>query len=560
MSRSFEQHMSFLEAHKLNIGEKVDHRDLYGHWALATIIDKAHDRSGMLQLHYDGLSAQYDTECSYINELHRFALPGSISRRAAHRLRSIKVGSLVDINTMQHPGWRKAEVVACSQRSGQIQVQYLLDISGGMMEKPMKWKRWVHLDNISEVDSFGRYTSKKDMNHLRVSLETKRAYSNICNASNDLKQCCAKQIIDRVYGGYNNILTYLINNASTSELQQIQEIIKFTLADGTCDPQDTNTNDCVPKEQRHNTNETHSANHDSLSDLSCDSISNICGFLDREDIKQFKLTSYRIGIMCLTEMTKCNVAISNINEIINDVDGKYVDELGVIYRKNYRFDRYPSNMDYLSLRKTWQQKYDIPLSKQLLVSQNERACRFYDTKKNEKMDPLKINIIPSATPCARFLLFDKRNMIKFDEKHDEAKIMNVCNEKKQCISLIKWFDIYFQEITPLQWVMGNRQSMTIARLTQYIENEFIATTAMQRAWHKKVCNYFHKMDAYKDGANTPKLVVYKEYKNKLSRFVNPNEKIAWWTVCIFQLNTAHPAFDKYKFTSIQEKYSLLQQQ
>eukprot|EP01083_Nonionella_stella_P288952 983301_1 len=220
---SFKSHLSFLEAHKLKVGDKIDHRNVDGYFAIGTIIHKGSQRSGSLKIHYDGLASKYDTQCSYIHELYRFAAPATISRTPAHRLKNIKKGSFVDINIRQHPGWRKAEVVGCSQRSGQIQVQYLLDVSGGIT-KPIKRKTWVHLNNNDEVESFGTHTLQNEINYLPISLETKRAYLNI---PNELKESCVRDIIDNVYGGMENILSILIENASTSKLLQIQEMIKL---------------------------------------------------------------------------------------------------------------------------------------------------------------------------------------------------------------------------------------------------------------------------------------------------------------------------------------------
>jgi len=210
-------------------------------------------------------------------------------------------------------------------------------------------------------------------------------------------------------------------------------------------------------------------------------------------------------------------------------------------------------MDYYSLRKKWEEIYDIPIEKQLLLSQNETACRFYDTPKNNKMGDFKLRIIP--TP--KFVLFDKRNTIKFDENSNKAKIMDFCDEKKQRLIFLKWFDIYFQEITPIQFVMGNHENMTIERIIRYMENEFIATTSAQKVWRKNILSYFKKMENV--NSNHPKLMVYREYKNSLQRLDNNgNERIPWWTICVFQLNTEHPAFNKHKFTTIEEKHSLLQ--
>eukprot|EP01084_Bolivina_argentea_P285793 490153_1 len=46
-------------------------------------------------------------------------------------------------------------------------------------------------------------------------------------------------------------------------------------------------------------------------------ISHICGFLNKNDIKLFKLTSTQIGIVCIKEMSKISIGIysTNINRI-----------------------------------------------------------------------------------------------------------------------------------------------------------------------------------------------------------------------------------------------------
>ena len=133
--------------------------------------------------------------------------------------------------------------------------------------------------------------------------------------------------------------------------------------------------------------------------------------------------------------------------------------------------------------------------------------------------------------------------------------MKNCNEKQQSICFIKFFDIYFQEIIPLQFIMGNHNEMTIGKLLQYLEHEFIATTSKQKIWHNKLLKYFEKMN--KIDPNYPKLICFKEYRNKVSFANNINDAVPWWSVLIFQLNITHPIFRKYKFTSISEKYQLL---
>mmetsp|Transcript_43677 Transcript_43677/g.72135 ORF Transcript_43677/g.72135 Transcript_43677/m.72135 type:complete len:584 (+) Transcript_43677:45-1796(+) len=579
---SFKPHMTFAEAHQLKIGGKIDHRNSGGKFVMATITHQSH--SGVFKLHYDGMDVRNDTQCSYINALHLFAVAGSISRRPAHRLRYIKHGSFVDINVPQHPGWRKAECVGLCSRSGQIQVQYLLDISEGK-SSPLKWTTWVHLDNSKEVSRFGHHTYTKEINHVAISLETNRA---LMRTPMPLRSVAAQRCVDEIYGGMSNLLeTFLIKHSTPTQLQQIQQILKnlqIEYDDGLDALECESETECCVAENvsvAETASESHSIvvggddgasviSHStmdgvsevevegdeveneaqSLYDLPMNAVSYICGFLNRKDIKAFKTTSYRHGIACLDEMTKCNVGISNVNDIINDMDNQFTDALGMSTRKNYKFHRYPANTDYITLRSEWKEKYGIPLSQQLLLSEGIK-CRFYDTRKNEQMSDFKIRAIPTSN----FLLFDKRHTIKFDERTSKPRVMDVCNEKQQHLIFIKWFDMHEQRIIPLQFVMGNHDQMTIANITEYLQHEFIGTTDKQKAWHSNLLACFEKMNEV--DVNYPKLICFKEHRNKLTFGSDINEVINWWGIVVFQLNATHPYFADKTFTSVLEKYKTL---
>ena len=77
----FIPHMSIQEASRLNICDDIDHRDVFGQYAFATIIKKVGTK---LRIHYDGYDSEWNVWSDYIKELHRFAIAGSISARKAH--------------------------------------------------------------------------------------------------------------------------------------------------------------------------------------------------------------------------------------------------------------------------------------------------------------------------------------------------------------------------------------------------------------------------------------------------------------------------------------------
>ena len=117
---AFESHMSINEAMKLKIKDKIDHRDQVGRFVLATIVEKQCDK---LKLHYDGWSRKWDAWSDYTQELYRFAKAESISKRKAHRLTNLKVGSMVFLNPKQrHPqiNWCHAEIRRMDRDSGQV--------------------------------------------------------------------------------------------------------------------------------------------------------------------------------------------------------------------------------------------------------------------------------------------------------------------------------------------------------------------------------------------------------------------------------------------------------
>jgi len=208
--------------------------------------------------------------------------------------------------------------------------------------------------------------------------------------------------------------------------------------------------------------------------------------------------------------------------------------------------------------------FAVPLDAQLLLSQNQTACRFYDTPKNRRMDELKLRQLPHS----KLLLFDKRHLIKFDSVTQIPRAMSVCCEKTQSIALIKWFDVFSGELSVLQLVMGDVAQMTVGRLTRYLESEFVGTTAVQKKWLQSTRRLFARMDRGGDGdGDGEKLVVHREHKKKVTTYAatarDRARRVPWWGICIFQINTAHCALAKEKetlaYASIQEKYRLLLQ-
>ena len=145
----FKPHMTLSQAHKLKIGDKIDHRDSIGRFVFATVSQK---QGTNLKIHYDGWSRKWDIWSNFNEEIHRFAVAGSISKRKAHRFQHLKKGDFVDINpTQRHPGWKCGKIRRFDQKSGQIQVIY------ESMDKDLLY--WAHLDDEAEIAEFTSQSS-----------------------------------------------------------------------------------------------------------------------------------------------------------------------------------------------------------------------------------------------------------------------------------------------------------------------------------------------------------------------------------------------------------------
>eukprot|EP01084_Bolivina_argentea_P068627 124905_1 len=145
-SPPFVSHMSYQEANRLSIDDKIDHRDHVGRFVYATVSEK---QGTNLKIHYDGWDRKWDTWSDFTIEIDRFAHAGSISKRPSYRFAQFKKGDYVDINP-RHQVWRNwtgGKICRTDQESGQVQVSY------EFLGKTNLY--WTHLDNVTEIAEIG---------------------------------------------------------------------------------------------------------------------------------------------------------------------------------------------------------------------------------------------------------------------------------------------------------------------------------------------------------------------------------------------------------------------
>eukprot|EP01084_Bolivina_argentea_P081817 148134_1 len=168
----FVSHMSINEMNKLEIHNKIDHRDDTGRFVYATITNK---QGTCLKIHYDEWDYKWDIWSDYNLEIYRFALAGSISKRKTHRFTQLTVGDYIDINpTHKYPKWVRGKISRLDENSGQVQVVYKCVISG------KNNLYWVHLDDINEVAQFGTKSRENRGDKIMTTGEKKMKYYNKC--------------------------------------------------------------------------------------------------------------------------------------------------------------------------------------------------------------------------------------------------------------------------------------------------------------------------------------------------------------------------------------------
>ena len=145
-----------------------------GGFVYSTIVEK---QGSKLKIHCDGFSEKFDCYFDYEKETHGFAKAGSISKRAAHRLKNLKKGDFIDLNPLnRHPGWCVGEIRRLSQKSGQVQVVY--------QYQDKEFLYWTHLDNETEVAEFASKTVKTSKSSKPKSDTNQDMLNNICKKLN----------------------------------------------------------------------------------------------------------------------------------------------------------------------------------------------------------------------------------------------------------------------------------------------------------------------------------------------------------------------------------------
>ena len=210
-------------------------------------------------------------------------------------------------------------------------------------------------------------------------------------------------------------------------------------------------------------------------------ISYVSGFLNKNDMFWFKLTSRRIAMLCLEEMKKMSVGIGNADSLC------------------LKYERHNPNRTMVSLYDEWSKEYDIPIPHQLLfvdsaplksychsnIPCDRNSLRIFNgfghKLKLFDSDKIKFQTIrqrKSKLPCKftpnSFFIADRRNIIVLNQKG--ARKYDIEQDSFANLKDYKLLILRYEFSSSAHLVMceyNEEHKTTYADILRYIENKFI---------------------------------------------------------------------------------------
>ena len=239
---------------------------------------------------------------------------------------------------------------------------------------------------------------KKCNQHLRRWMETKNMLQNMENTA--IESCT--ELVLKLIGSKIDLLGFIIKFTSIDELNKIYDILK---AEST-----KYKNDNVQNDNNNNSEPADNATLEwsTFNVLSKQSISHICGFLNRAEIKTLKVTSCRISIICLEEMEKISVGVCNTNKLLNNNE---YNRAPLSWDNLMSYSRYNHNTKYNILYDQFNHK--IPEISQIkLAIQQKRKSKYKHVTIDKSASIEKFDVIEKNRS---FILFDSRKLVHLNQ-------------------------------------------------------------------------------------------------------------------------------------------------
>eukprot|EP01084_Bolivina_argentea_P045969 84620_1 len=325
---------------------------------------------------------------------------------------------------------------------------------------------------------------KNRINEFSSGLKINSILQNFTDCVSDK---CLQEVIE-LFGGSKSILLFIFKHANINTLNKIYEItIKYKNRD-----QKNNILNYFQFE----TKKFNKINSDNIWDnkknlfktLPNDCISNICNYLTKEEINEFKICSRIIAIVCFNEMNKMSIGIITSHKIIS----KHYMNYFHFYQTEYEFieyTRHKLSKKMHILQEEWAVTHKIATQNQLLFERKYSyfPYQMFALEKNKDLQ------IVSAGKQTDSLLIDSSKLVILTE--NESRLFDLKRDTLYDFQLIilQYFDIKQQLFVFSQFILYY-PNVTYDRLFEYIENEYIIINGIDNKWYFELNNILKEMN------------------------------------------------------------------
>eukprot|EP01084_Bolivina_argentea_P150965 263568_1 len=258
--------------------------------------------------------------------------------------------------------------------------------------------RKVHCVNASSTD------------HLISWIKVNQIKQDLNNDILSDSMACILQL----FGSNTDLLQFLVSYSSKEQLDSIYTILQENIQKfKNNDQQKSGTT--KPEMQS-----VQSSNNFNI--ISQESISHICSFLSRKQIRNLKIVSRRISVVCLQEMQKYSVDICLADKLLNTKETnklKWANHLSL--NRYHNSTVYSLILDNLHKTRDFEQKFQIPIVIAKYGAHQQQI---------DKSDTIH--------PNSYLIVFDKRNITILNSSNKQTDSFNL---KKQSILILHYFDI-----------------------------------------------------------------------------------------------------------------------
>eukprot|EP01084_Bolivina_argentea_P141078 247941_1 len=271
-------------------------------------------------------------------------------------------------------------------------------------------------------------------------------------------------------------------------------------------------------------------------------ISNICEYLNRQEIKRFKLTSKKIGIVCLEQQTKIPVFVFNTNHFIENpevnLQNTNISKNINIYTKTRSM--YSPTRRFFSLFEEWSAKYNIP-EQSLLVFHDSITMNGYQTILCNTND-MRSRAITSIKPSI-FIIADKRKIVLLNDTVARQLNINDTFESLKNLNflILEYFNVFKQRTHIAQFILYPQQCITVKGLFHYITNDFLYIDGFNNQWHKQL-----KMELKQMRSKRESILEIYDCNSRRNGFIKIQNTSMFFnsTFCTFQINLQHEFYQQ----------------